>query len=309
MNATAQVTRNGGKKDSQVQKRKLEKWLIIGGFLLVPMVLLILFTYVPLLDMFRFSFLKWDGISKENKTFVGLANYIEVFTRPEYLEVLATSIYYFIGSVIQIVLALYFATVLNYKIKGKNFFKGVIFFPYLINGVAISFMFLYFFKPEGALDTVLCALGFSQENLPLWLGSNAWVNISLCFVSVWRYLGQNMVMFNGAIQSVSGDLIEASSIDGANRWHQFFYIILPNIKTIVSLNLILAVKGAITVFEIPYIMTGGADASCTFVIKTIQTAFSLRKVGLASALGIVLLVLIMIVTFIQKRFFEGKEEA
>ena len=105
MNATAQVTRNGGKKDSQVQKRKLEKWLIIGGFLLVPMVLLILFTYVPLLDMFRFSFLKWDGISKENKTFVGLANYIEVFTRPEYLEVLATSIYYFIGSVIQIVLA------------------------------------------------------------------------------------------------------------------------------------------------------------------------------------------------------------
>ena len=88
MNATAQVTRNGGKKDSQVQKRKLEKWLIIGGFLLVPMVLLILFTYVPLLDMFRFSFLKWDGISKENKTFIGLDNYIEVFTRPEYLEVL-----------------------------------------------------------------------------------------------------------------------------------------------------------------------------------------------------------------------------
>lgn len=308
MNATAQVMRNGGKKNASVRKRKIEKWCVIGGFLLVPMVLLILFTYLPLVDMIGYSFVEWNGISPE-KTFVGLENYKEMFTRPEYLKVLGTSAYYFVGSILQIILALYFATVLNYNLKCKNLFKGVIFFPYLINGVAIGFMFLYFYKAGGALDSVLMALGVPEDKCPLWLGSDALVNISLVFVSLWRYLGQNMVMFNGAIQSVNADMLEAASIDGANRWHQFRYIIFPNIKTIVSLNLILAVKGAISVFEIPFIMTGGAGKSATFVTKTIETAFSVRKVGLASAMGVALLVFTMIVTFIQKYFFEGKEEA
>lgn len=129
------------------------------------------------------------------------------------------------------------------------------------------------------------------------------------FVSLWRYMGQNMVMFSGAMQSINSDLLEAASLDGANSWQQFRYIILPNIKTIVSLNLILAVKGAISVYEIPMIMTNGANGSSTFVMKTLDTAFTSRKIGLASAMGVVLLVFIMIVTFIQKRFIEGKEEA
>lgn len=295
-------------KKKKLKKRDISKILIVGGFLLVPMVLLIVFTYLPLADMFRFSLFKWDGVSP-NMEFIGLSNYQEVFTRKEYFEVLKTSIYYFVGSVIQIGLALYFATILNYKVKGKNFFKGVIFFSYLINGVAIGFIFQYFFKQGGTLDTLLTTFGFPAESLPLWLGDVALVNISLVFVSVWRYMGQNMVMFNGAIQSVSADLLEAASIDGASRWHQFRYIILPNIKTIVSLNLILAVKGAISVFEMPYIMTGGANGSGTFVTKTLETAFSVKKVGLASAMGVVLLIFIMIVTFVQKRFFEGKEES
>lgn len=249
-----------------------------------------------------------EPVNSKQKTWIGLNNYIEVFTRPEYLKVLKTSIYYFIGSIVQIILALFFATILNYKIKGRNFFKGVIFFPSLLNGVAIGLIFLLFYKGGGTLDSVLTMLGIPQQALPLWLGDVALVNISLVFVSVWRYMGQNMVMFNGAIQSVNTELLEAASLDGANKWQQFWYIILPNIKTIVSLNLILAVKGAISVYEIPMIMTNGANQSATFVMKTLDTAFTSRKIGLASAMGVVLLVFIMIVTFIQKRFIEGKEE-
>lgn len=289
-------------------RRAVQQWVIIIAFLIVPLALLFIFTYLPLFDMVGYSFFRWNGTSKE-KTWIGLDNYIEVFTRPEYLKVLKTSIYYFVGSVVQIVLALYFATILNQKVKGKNFFKGIIFFPSLLNGVAVGLIFLFFYKGGGTLDSVLTLLGIPQEVLPLWLGDVALVNISLVFVSLWRYMGQNMVMFNGAIQSVSTELLEAASLDGANGWQQFRYIILPNIKTIVSLNLILAVKGAISVFEIPMIMTNGANGSSTFVMKTLDTAFTSRKIGLASAMGVVLLVFIMIVTFIQKRFIEGKEEA
>ena len=156
-------------------------------------------------------------------------------------------------------------------------------------------VFLYFYKGGGTLDTILTALGVDPEQLPLWLGNAAIINFSLVFVSLWRYMGQNMVMFNGAIQSVSGELLEAASLDGANTWQQFMYIILPNIKTVVSLNLILAVKGAIS-------------GSSTFVIQTLNTAFGSRKIGLASAMGVVLLIFIMIVTFIQKYFIEGKRD-
>jgi raffinose/stachyose/melibiose transport system permease protein len=298
------------KKNALVEffsRRAVQKWVIVILFLIIPIALLVVFTYLPLFDMVGYSFFKWNGTSKQ-KTWIGLNNYIEVFTRPEYLKVLKTSIYYFIGSIVQIILALFFATILNYKIKGRNFFKGVIFFPSLLNGVAIGLIFLLFYKGGGTLDSVLTMLGIPQQALPLWLGDVALVNISLVFVSVWRYMGQNMVMFNGAIQSVNTELLEAASLDGANKWQQFWYIILPNIKTIVSLNLILAVKGAISVYEIPMIMTNGANQSATFVMKTLDTAFTSRKIGLASAMGVVLLVFIMIVTFIQKRFIEGKEE-
>ncbi|RDU24069.1 carbohydrate ABC transporter permease [Anaerosacchariphilus polymeriproducens] len=290
----------------KLSTRKYQQKIIIITFLLVPMLLLIIFTYLPFVDMVKFSFFKWNGTSPTMK-FIGLKNYKDIFTKPEYLEMFKTSLYYLIGSFIQIAIALYFATVLNYKLRAKNFFKGVIFFPYLINGVAIGFAFMYFFREFGTLDTLLTSLGIAKSNLPLWLGNPKVVNYSLASVSVWRYLGQNMVMFSGAIASVSPDLYEAASIDGANRWQQFKYIIFPNIKIIISLNLILAVKGAISVFEIPKIMTDGANGSSTFVLKTLDTAFTVHKVGLASAMGVILLLIIMIITFVQKRFFEGKE--
>lgn len=290
-----------------MNNQKLKKIAVAVTFLAVPMILLMLFTYVPFIDMVRYSFYKWNGTSPTMK-FIGLKNYIQIFTRSEYLMVFKTSIYYFVGSIVQIIVALYFAVVLTAKIRGASFFKGVIFFPYLINGVAIGFIFMYFFRQAGTLDTILMALGVPQSKIPLWLGNPKIINISLTGVSVWRYLGQNMVMFAGAIQSINGDLYEAASIDGASRWQQFKYITFPGIKRIISLNLILAVKGAISVFEIPKIMTDGANGSSTFVLKTLDTAFTIHKVGLASAMGVVLLAFIMIVTFIQKRFFEGDEK-
>ena len=117
------------KKNALVEffsRRAVQKWVIVILFLIIPIALLVVFTYLPLFDMVGYSFFKWNGTSKQ-KTWIGLNNYIEVFTRPEYLKVLKTSIYYFIGSIVQIIFALFFATILNYKIKGRNFFKGVIF--------------------------------------------------------------------------------------------------------------------------------------------------------------------------------------
>ena len=274
-------------------------------FIVIPVGLLLLLTYVPVANMFFYSVTSWDGLDK-TKTVVGLKNYVSVFTQPANLRVFYVSLYYFVGSFVQMGLALYFATILSFKVRFKNLWKGILFFPYLINGVAIGLIFLNFLKPGGGLDTVLMDAGLKQL-VHQWTGDPKIINITLAGVSVWRYMGLNFVMFLGAIQSIPGDVYEAAELDGANRWHQFRHIIAPSIKPIVSLSFILAISGALSVFEVPYVMTQGGNGSETFVIRTVRTAFVNNKVGLASAMAVVLLLIVLVVTWIQRRLVPEEE--
>jgi multiple sugar transport system permease protein len=266
-------------------------------FLAAPVALLLTFTYTPVLNMLYYSLTDWDGFSPD-RHFVGQSNYTELFTRPDLFQVFFVSLFYLASGAVQMVLALYFATVLSFNVRFRNFFKGVLFFPYLINGVAIGFVFLYFFQPGGTLDSVLRLAGIRGQHL--WLGDPHLVNWSLASVSLWRYLGLNFVLFLGAIQSIPGEIYEAADIDGANRWHQVRFLILPGIRPVVSLSAILVVSGSLSAFEIPYIMTGGANGSTTFVIQTVKLAFQFNKVGLASAAAVVLLGVVLLVTGIQR---------
>ncbi|MFC9925927.1 carbohydrate ABC transporter permease [Streptomyces sp. NPDC127190] len=277
-----------------MSRRILTPWL----FLLLPLALLITFTYAPIVNMVAYSFTDWDGVSPELH-YTGAHNYGEIFTRRDLFEVFFVSGYYLAASVLQIVAALYFATILSFKVRFRNFFKGVLFFPSLINGVAIGFVFLYFFQDGGTLDTVLRLAGVHSDHA--WLGTPVSANTSLAGVSVWRYTGLNFVLFLGAIQSIPGELYEAAELDGANRWQQFRHIIAPGIKPVVTLSVILSVSGSLSVFEVPYIMTGGATGTETFVTQTVKLAFQYNKTGLASAAAIVLLLIVLAVTWVQRR--------
>jgi multiple sugar transport system permease protein len=273
-------------------------------FLLAAVGLLVLLTYLPAANMLWYSLTDWDGLDLD-KQFVGLDNYVEVFTNPQIFSVFGVSLYYFAGSFLQMAIALYFAALLSYRTRFSNFFRGILFFPYLINGVAIGFVFLYLFQPGGTLDTVLAWFGLSDP--PQWLGDPQVANYSLAATSVWRYTGLNFVLFLGAIQSIPGELYEAAEIDGANRWQQFWALTFPGIRRIIGLSFILAIAGSLSVFEVPFIMTGGANGTSTFVIQTLQTAFNFRQVGLASAMAIVLLVIVLVVTFVQRKLFPDEK--
>lgn len=277
---------------------KNQRIAIICLFSLVPIVLLLTFAYYPVISMFRYSFTSWNGLSK-NMEYVGFENYKTIFTNPEYFSVFKVSLYYFFTTFIQMALALYFATVLSFSVRMKNLFKGILFFPTLLNGVAIGFIFLFFFKPDGTLDTILNLVGLGSLQQK-WLLNPNLINFSLAGASLWRYMGMNFLIFLGAISSIGKDIYEAADIDGANKWHQFIHIILPSIKRILQLNLILAISGAIGVFEIPYVMTGGSNGSSTFVIQTVDVAFKYSKVGLASAMAVVLLGIVILVTILQR---------
>lgn len=296
------------RRTSTASAFRRQKLVTIIVFLVPSLTLLLVFSYLPAINMFFYSFTQWDGFGPIDK-FVGLQNYVDIFTsHNKYFAVLGVSLFYFVGSIVQLVLALYFATILSFKVRFKGFFKGILVFPSLINGVAIGFTFLIFFQGGGTLDIIVHALGVNSDNMPLWLGDRRLINISLTAVSVWRYFGLNLIWFSGAIQSIDPELYEASALDGANRWGQFRYIIFPSIRPTIALASILAVGGSLSVFEIPYVMTQGLNGSTTFVIQTVNLAFKLGQVGLASAMGIVLLGLIIIVTVIQSIVLGGNEQ-
>lgn len=285
------------KRPAGRRNRKVTPWL----FLIVPLALLALFTYLPAANMLYYSFTTWNGFEATPKVFVGLDNYAAIFTRDDILPVFLVSVYYIGASFIQMAIALYFATLLSFSTWFQNLFKGILFFPSLINGVAIGFVFLYLFQPGGTLDGALSFLGLGELSQH-WLGDPDVVNYSLAATSVWRYTGLNFVLFLGAIQSIPKELYEAADIDGANRWQQFRFIIAPGIKRIISLSFILAISGSLAVFEIPFIMTNGANGSMTFVIKTVTLGLgTFHKVGLASAMAVVLLLIVLIVTAVQRR--------
>lgn len=296
---------------TQKKKRSFGEWarsrdgqkvFVMIAFLIVPLVLLIVFTYLPFAEMVSYSFynMKYTGA----RIFVGWKNYMKVFQRSDCFGALKLSLYYMLGSVVQLAIALYLATMLSFKTRFGDLFKGFMFFPFLINGIAVGFIFKFFYTRGFVFDTVLQWCGFQLDNLPYWLKDQSINNFSLVGTSVWRYFGQNMVLFIGAIMSVDPELYEASMLDGANKWHQFLYIILPSIKTILTLNVILSITGSLSAFEPPYVITDGANGTGTYFVIMHQIAHTQQKVGLASAMAVVLLAIILVVTVAQKLFFK-----
>lgn len=289
--------------DLRKKRVNWQKVAVILLFAIVPMFLLILFTYIPFIKMIQFSF--YNMSYTKNRGFVGLDNYLKVFSKSEYVGAMLLSLYYMAGAVVQLSLALLFASILSLeRIRGAGIYKAILFFPFLVNGIAIGYIFKYFYTRGFVLDSVLQAIGIPLEKLPYWLRDQSVNNWSLVFTSVWKYCGQNMVLFIGAIASIDPTLYEAATIDGANRWEQFKAIILPGIKTVFMLNLILSITGSLSAFEPAYVVGSmGANGTATFFIKIHQMAHVSGKVGMACAMAMVLMALILIFTVLQRLFF------
>ena len=289
--------------DLRKKRVNWQKVAVILLFAIVPMFLLILFTYIPFIKMIQFSF--YNMSYTKNRGFVGLDNYLKVFSKSEYVGAMLLSLYYMAGAVVQLSLALLFASILSLeRIRGAGIYKAILFFPFLVNGIAIGYIFKYFYTRGFVLDSVLQAIGIPLEKLPYWLRDQSVNNWSLVFTSLWKYCGQNMVLFIGAIASIDPTLYEAATIDGANRWEQFKAIILPGIKTVFMLNLILSITGSLSAFEPAYVVGSmGANGTATFFIKIHQMAHVSQKVGQACAMAMVLMALILLFTVLQRLFF------
>lgn len=286
---------------------KTEKRILLTTFLFIPTVLLIGFVLYPAFELFRLSMSTWDGYSPTS-TFVGVANYKKVlFDAPEVWSSLRNNGLYFVAHLILIPLEVYIAVLLDRYIRKSEFFKSIIFLPYVINSVAIAYMFSYMYSSEGGvLNSVIALFGLEAVG---WLSNPKIVNFSLIAISIWQYTGVHVVLFLAGLQSIPKDMLEAAEIDGANVYQQFIKIILPNMKTVLSLILFLNIRGALMVFDIPFVITSGGPgtSSSTFTLTSIKAAFDYNDFGKASAMAIIMIIMIAVITFIQKKVFRMEE--
>lgn len=278
--------------------RKRNTFIFVS--LVVPVVLLLLFVVYPALKLVGMSATNWDGLSVE-KTFVGFGNYIKMLGDKDLWKSLSNNAIYFVVHLAFIPVELAVAVMLSSKMRGAKFFKSMTFLPYVINGVAISYAFAYFFSPvNGAFNAVLSTMGLDGL-IQNWLSDSGIVNYVLTSVSLWRFSGYHVILFIAALTSVPGDILEAATIDGANAWQKFRFIQVPSIQLVIDFILFDNVRGALQAFDIPFVMTNGGPgyASSTFTLYTINTAFTYNNFGLASAMAVAIMVLIVVIYLIQ----------
>ncbi len=284
--------------------KKRKQFIFVS--LVIPLILLIAFVVFPAIDLFRMSFTNWDGYSKGSR-YIGIDNYISMFKNKDLWMSLMNNAVYFFVHLAMIAVELAFAVLLTSKLRAAKFYKTMVFMPYIINGVAISYAFSYFFSPiNGAFDAILEFLNL-EPLIRNWLSDSKIVNYVLSFVSVWRFSGYHVILFMAALQSLPQDVEEAARVDGASTWHLFKYVQIPGIMLMVDFVLFDNIRGALQVFDIPFVMTAGGPgyASSTFTLYTIKTAFTFSNFGLASTMAVAIMVMIVSIYIIQNKLIHG----
>jgi multiple sugar transport system permease protein len=282
-------------------KTKGTKFFIFA-FLVIPVIHLLIFSYIPILSNVFLSFTRYNGVSSPQ--WIGIRNYQRLLTDPQYIRLFKNCLWYMLVAIPQLIFAFVLAVYVNGKFRGINFYKGVLIVPYLLNGVIISTIFIIFFNNSGTLNSLLNLIGLKGLTQQ-WLQNLRLVNPSIASISIWRYYGLNFIMFFGGLQTIPVELFEAASIDGCTKLQEIRYISIPSILHILFINVILSISGSIQVFEIPYIMMNGANGTATPVIQIQQSAFSDNRIGFAAALSIMVFVIVVIAVSSQ-RIFEDR---
>ncbi|MBW7978159.1 sugar ABC transporter permease [Bacillus velezensis] len=280
---------------------------------LAPALIFLLFVYIPIIENVFFSLFEWSSFQPE-KTFIGLKNYIDLFHDPVFFTALRNNVLYAVISLIcQVGGGLILAAVLEDRLvrKWSPFFRTVFFLPVVISMTVIALLFDFIYNPEiGLLNQLLEAVGL-DELTRAWLGDENTAMLSVIFVSQWQSVGYIAMLYIVSIQSIPAELYESAQLDGAGKIQQFFHITVPQTKEMSFVAVVMTLTGAFTVFNEPYILTGGGPGNASEVLSTLlyKSAFTKDMMGYASAIATVVLLLTLALSLIQMKFFKtGKEE-
>lgn len=284
---------------------KLKKAMVAYSFILPNLIGFFIFTFIPIVFSLLMSFCEWaPGTTLK---FVGLKNFVTLFTKDSSFWIaLKNTIVYTLATVpVTLMLALALAILMNKPLKGRVFFRSVLFFPYVASLVAVAVVWMALFNPDrGPVNGLLMAIGI--QNPPRWAASTSWALPTIIGLTVWKGMGYYMIVYLAALQGVSAELYEAASLDGANKWHQFVNITWPSVTPTTFFIVMMLFVATFKSYDIMYITTRGGPGEATKVLAyhIYISAFESSRYGYASAIAMVLLAIIMVVTLIQ---FKGEK--
>lgn len=292
------------RKNSRNFAQRFQK--VEGLVYLIPWIIgFLVFKLYPMLSSLVYSFTDYN-LFKGEPGFIGLKNFKDIFNNVRYMKSFKVTFEYALLTVpLKLIFALFIAYILNFKVKGINFFRTVYYIPSILGGsVAISVLWQFLFQNEGLINMVRGAFGADPIN---WLGTPDYALFVISSLRVWQF-GSAMVIFLAALKGVPGELYEAASIDGCTKTGQFIKITLPMISPVIFFNLVTQTVTALQEFNGPFIITNGGPRGATTLISMLiyQNAFKTFKMGIASALAWMLFVVVAALTaisFLSQRYW------
>lgn len=284
----------------RVQRNALTKEQTRTAYLMLIPALIILgvFVFYPIVSAGYLSLTSWDGFNPE-KPFVGLSNYIRLAKDNEFWNSLLVTIIYAFGvSVLSVISGLFFALLLDAPLRGRGIYRTIYFLPVVTSSVAIAIVWKYMLDYSGLINTWLGKIGVSG---PDWL-QNRWLALlALTLLTVWKNLGFNIVLYLTALQSLPKAVFEASEIDGANKFKQVRFIVVPLLRPMTFFVIVQALINSFQAFDLVYVFTEGGPRGGTDVLGMMmyRQAFRLGDFGYGTAISLVTLVLVLLVTLVQ----------
>ncbi|QKS70289.1 sugar ABC transporter permease [Paenalkalicoccus suaedae] len=278
-------------------RESLAGYLFIAPMLLGTTILVIL----PIIAAFIMSFTDWvfiRGVSDLN--FVGLENYKTLANDDLFIKSVQNNIWLILAVPLTMAVSLVLAIIINKHVYFSAFFKVVYFIPYISSIVAIAIVYQLLFHPSyGPVNEFLMALGINDP--PRWLADSSWALVSVIIISIWTSIGFNLIIYLAAIQNIPRDLYEAANMDGAGTWAKFRFITLPMLSPTTFFLLITGIIYSFKAFELIVVLTGGGPSYSTSVIVyyLYEQAFESLRSGYASAISIVLLLILLVITALQ----------
>lgn len=269
----------------------------VGIFFVLPALIgTFIFIIIPIFCSFGLSFTEWDLLN--DIKFVGLENYKAVFTEPVFFQILVNTLVYAICTTIfAVTIPLVIASILNTKLQGAEWFKTIYFIPFITPAVVIAIVWGWIFDPNiGAVNTLF----HTHLN---WLFDTKLAMPVLIFVSVWKLIGYNVVLFLTGFSTINQNVYEAAKIDGANEKETFFKITLPLLKPTTYFVTLVTAISSFQIFDLIYVMTEGGpqDATNVIVYSIYKYAFEYFDIGKSCALAYILFIVIFVLTFLQKK--------
>lgn len=272
-------------------------------FLLPAAVVLVIFFFIPFFQTFLLSFLDYStNIYKPE--FIGLENYIKLLHNPIFYKVLwNTFIYLFVAVPILAIFPLFLAVLINQKIRGVTLYKILIYLPVIVSIVVAAIAFKWLYADQGILNYAVTSLGFSSIG---WLTDPNYALYSVIIVTIWKGIGYYMIIYLAALMSVPNELYEACDVDGASFLTKHLTVTIPHIMPTIALVTTISAISAMKVFAEIYVMTKGGplNSSQTIVYYIYERAFENLDLGFASAMAVVLLIIVMLFSLINIFCFE-----